>query len=34
MTAIIIDGKQISADIRAELAEEVKKMKSEHGITP
>ncbi|MBK5226421.1 MAG: bifunctional methylenetetrahydrofolate dehydrogenase/methenyltetrahydrofolate cyclohydrolase FolD [Thermoleophilia bacterium] len=34
MAAEIIDGKQISADIRAELAEEVKKMESEHGITP
>jgi len=34
MAAEIIDGKQISADIRAELAEEVKKMESEHGIKP
>ncbi|MHB1390937.1 MAG: bifunctional methylenetetrahydrofolate dehydrogenase/methenyltetrahydrofolate cyclohydrolase FolD [Thermoleophilia bacterium] len=34
MTAEIIDGKQISADIRAELAEEVKRMQAEHGITP
>lgn len=34
MAAEIIDGKQISADIRAELAELVKKMQAEHGITP
>src|SRR5665811_925386 len=34
MAAKIIDGKQISADIRLELAEDVKKMESEHGITP
>ena len=34
MAAEIIDGKQISADIRVELAELVKKMQAEHGITP
>lgn len=34
MTAAIIDGKQVSADIRAEVAEEVKKMQAEHGLTP
>ena len=34
MAAKIIDGKQISADIRAELSELVKKMQAEHGITP
>ncbi|MHB8168826.1 MAG: bifunctional methylenetetrahydrofolate dehydrogenase/methenyltetrahydrofolate cyclohydrolase FolD [Thermoleophilia bacterium] len=32
--AIIIDGKQISADIRAEVAVEVEKMKTDHGLTP
>ncbi|MFH1736831.1 MAG: bifunctional 5,10-methylene-tetrahydrofolate dehydrogenase/5,10-methylene-tetrahydrofolate cyclohydrolase, partial [Actinomycetota bacterium] len=30
----IIDGRKISADIRAEVAEEVKKLKDEKGITP
>ncbi len=34
MAAEIIDGKQISADIRAEVAAEVKKLKSKHGLTP
>lgn len=34
MTAVIIDGKKVSADIRAEVAEEVKKLKTEHGLTP
>ncbi len=34
MTAEIIDGKKVSADIRAEVAEDVKKMKAEHGLVP
>jgi methylenetetrahydrofolate dehydrogenase (NADP+)/methenyltetrahydrofolate cyclohydrolase len=34
MAATIIDGKQISADIRAEVAEETKKLIAEKGITP
>ena len=34
MTAEIIDGKKVSADIRAEVAEDVRKMKAEHGLTP
>lgn len=34
MSASIIDGKRIAADIRAELTEEIKRLKSEKGITP
>lgn len=34
MSAQIIDGKQISADIRNELKEEVQKLQSENGVTP
>lgn len=34
MTARIIDGKVISADVRARVADEVKRLKDEHGITP
>ena len=34
MTASIIDGKAISAQIRAELAQEVAKLKAEKGVTP
>lgn len=34
MAATIIDGKQISADIRGELAEETKKFIAESGVTP
>lgn len=34
MTASIIDGKLISADIRAEVASDVQRFKDEHGITP
>ncbi|MFN2189248.1 MAG: tetrahydrofolate dehydrogenase/cyclohydrolase catalytic domain-containing protein, partial [Candidatus Promineifilaceae bacterium] len=34
MTANIIDGKQIAADIRQELADAVAAMKAEHGYTP
>jgi len=34
MTARIIDGKVISADVRARVADEVKRLKAEHGITP
>ena len=34
MTATIIDGKQIGANIRAKVAEDVSKMNTEHGISP
>lgn len=34
MSASIIDGKKISAEIREELRNEVAKLKSERGITP
>lgn len=34
MAANIINGKQISADIRGEVAGDVKKMQKEHGLTP
>ena len=34
MTAKIIDGKAISAQIRAELVDEVKKLQAETGVTP
>ncbi|MFT3939699.1 bifunctional methylenetetrahydrofolate dehydrogenase/methenyltetrahydrofolate cyclohydrolase FolD [Rhodopseudomonas sp.] len=34
MTARIIDGKIISAELRARVAAEVARLKTEHGITP
>jgi methylenetetrahydrofolate dehydrogenase (NADP+)/methenyltetrahydrofolate cyclohydrolase len=34
MTARIIDGKIISADLRARVAAEVTRLKAEHGLTP
>jgi methylenetetrahydrofolate dehydrogenase (NADP+)/methenyltetrahydrofolate cyclohydrolase len=34
MAAEIIDGKKVSADIRAEVAGDVKKLKDEYGLTP
>ena len=34
MTAQIIDGKQIAANIRAKVADDVKAMKAETGYTP
>ena len=34
MSAGIIDGKAIAAEIRAELKEKTEKLSSEHGITP
>lgn len=34
MTANIIDGKQIAANIRAKVAEDVLTMKAEHGYSP
>src|ERR1700754_3775369 len=34
MTARIIDGKAIAADLRARTADEVARVKSEHGLTP
>ena len=33
MTAQIIDGKQVAADMRAELKEKVAELKG-HGVTP
>jgi methylenetetrahydrofolate dehydrogenase (NADP+)/methenyltetrahydrofolate cyclohydrolase len=34
MTADIIDGKAFAANVRAQVAEHVAKLKGEHGITP
>jgi methylenetetrahydrofolate dehydrogenase (NADP+)/methenyltetrahydrofolate cyclohydrolase len=34
MTAKIIDGKQIAADLKLEIAKEVKKIKSKFGVIP
>src|SRR5581483_906142 len=34
MTAQIIDGKKIAADLRARVAAEVARVKSEHALTP
>ncbi|MGJ4957898.1 bifunctional methylenetetrahydrofolate dehydrogenase/methenyltetrahydrofolate cyclohydrolase FolD [Bradyrhizobium sp. HKCCYLRH2015] len=34
MTARIIDGKVIAADLRAQVAREVERVKREHGLTP
>ena len=34
MTARIIDGKAIAADLRAKVAEEVRRLSSQHGLTP
>jgi methylenetetrahydrofolate dehydrogenase (NADP+)/methenyltetrahydrofolate cyclohydrolase len=34
MTARIIDGKAIAADLRARVASEVERVKREHGLTP
>lgn len=34
MTARIIDGKTISAEVRARVAAEVTRLKTDHGITP
>jgi methylenetetrahydrofolate dehydrogenase (NADP+)/methenyltetrahydrofolate cyclohydrolase len=34
MTARIIDGKAIAADVRAKVADEVKRLSSQHGLTP
>jgi methylenetetrahydrofolate dehydrogenase (NADP+)/methenyltetrahydrofolate cyclohydrolase len=34
MTARIIDGKAIAADVRAKVAGEVKRLSSQHGLTP
>src|SRR3979490_1213301 len=34
MTARIIDGKVIAAELRARVAEEVARVQREHGITP
>ncbi|MCL6581209.1 MAG: bifunctional methylenetetrahydrofolate dehydrogenase/methenyltetrahydrofolate cyclohydrolase FolD [Firmicutes bacterium] len=34
MPATIIDGKQVSASIRAELAKRVEELKAQHGLTP
>jgi len=34
MTAKIIDGKAFAADVRARVADQVTRLKAEHGITP
>ena len=34
MTARIIDGKVIAADLRAKVADEVRRLSSQHGLTP
>jgi methylenetetrahydrofolate dehydrogenase (NADP+)/methenyltetrahydrofolate cyclohydrolase len=34
MSATILDGKQLAADMRADLASQVAKLKAERGITP
>jgi methylenetetrahydrofolate dehydrogenase (NADP+) / methenyltetrahydrofolate cyclohydrolase len=34
MTAEIIDGKAVAAELRARVAEQVARLKAEHGITP
>src|SRR6187402_2982818 len=34
MSARIIDGKAIAADLRAKVAGEVKRLTAEHGVTP
>ena len=34
MTARIIDGKAIAADLRARVAGEVERVKRDHGLTP
>ncbi len=34
MAARIIDGKAIAAEVRAEVAADVKKLQASHGITP
>jgi methylenetetrahydrofolate dehydrogenase (NADP+)/methenyltetrahydrofolate cyclohydrolase len=34
MTAEIIDGKAIAADLRARVADQVRRLKAEHGLTP
>ncbi|MHB1361934.1 MAG: tetrahydrofolate dehydrogenase/cyclohydrolase catalytic domain-containing protein, partial [Thermoleophilia bacterium] len=34
MSAEIIDGKKVSADIRAEVAQAVKELQAKHGLTP
>ena len=34
MSATILDGKQLAADMRAEIASQVAKLKSERGVTP
>src|SRR5262249_5956235 len=34
MTARIIDGKAIAAGLRARVADEVSRVKREHGLTP
>ena len=34
MTAKIIDGKIIAADLRARVADEVARVKRDHGLTP
>ena len=34
MSATILDGKRLAADMRADIASQVAKLKAEHGVTP
>ena len=34
MSARIIDGKAIAADLRVKVAAEVKRLSGQHGVTP
>jgi methylenetetrahydrofolate dehydrogenase (NADP+)/methenyltetrahydrofolate cyclohydrolase len=34
MSAKILDGKQLAADMRADIAQQVAQLKTEHGVTP
>lgn len=34
MTAIVLDGKAIAAEVQQEVADAVQRMKDEHGVTP
>ena len=34
MEPLILDGKKVAADMRAEMAAEIQRLKAEHGLTP
>lgn len=34
MEPLILDGKKVAADMRAEMTEEIQRLKAEHGLTP